>query len=808
MGRLKTPDLPSSGQPDGEHSMSEKVSERMISSYVTHGEAYESLQLNTRLLITGTYSALRSGEEFYIMAPFLIPSSSRITGSCLKFRGHLKVTHGGLLRNSGIPDNGNIWGIGGLVIGTNNVRGFSTTISLAKRNSKETSLELPEETKPAGLVELDKLTAANLADINKVNVKVINIVADTSILKMAYARIKSEPGNMTPGVDDVTLDGINNQWFENVSKSLKTGAYQFKPARRVEIPKPQGGTRPLGVASPRDKIIQEAMRLVLEAIFEPSFSTHSHGFRPSRGCHTALKEIKNTFSAMNWFIEGDISKCFDSFDHNILIEALQERITDQVFMDLIRKALKAGYVFQGNLFQPELGTPQGSIISPILCNVLMHKFDEWVMNKREEFDKGTRRRTNPEWKRLTRSGDIKTAHKLHIPSGMANDPDYKRLKYVRYADDFIIGIIGPKEDSIRIRTEAMEFLKETLKLNLNMDKTKITHATEDKAMFLGTLIRITPADKRPYRTVERGGQIYTMRPKTRVQLMIPIDRLVKKLSLKGLARPDGEPKRWTRMIVFDDAHIINHMRSVYRGLANYYSFADNYGAMGRIYYIIKYSCMLTLVSKHKLRTKKQGFKKYGKDIEIRKDDKLIASFPNEKFANKKIFHDNYISPFTRLDRLAKAYFRTTTRLDSQCIVCNNTENLEMHHVKHIRKATEKIVKDHWTRLMSHMNRKQVPVCRKCHDKIHQGIYDGVAIRLLAELKAKKEINSYFIPRDSASTDTRDVKTILTNKTDARDSFREYLDSSPSDFDLGRMAIEQGIRPGGGQNPPHFKDISS
>lgn len=635
LGRLKTPDLPSSGQPNGEHSISGKVSERMVSSYVTHGEANESLQLITRLLITDTSSVLRTGEEFYIMAPLLIPSSSRITGSCLKIRGHLKVTHGGLLRNSGIPDNGNIWGIGGPVLGTNSVRGFSTTTTfLAKKGSKGTSLGPSEGTKPAGLVELDKLTSANLADTGKVNVKVINIVADTSILKMAYAKIKSEPGNMTPGVDEITLDGISNQWFENISKSLKTGAFQFKPARRVEIPKPQGGTRP--VASPRDKVVQEAMRLVLEAIFEPSFSTHSHGFRPSRGCHTALKEIKNTFSAMNWFIEGDISKCFDSFDHDILIQSLQERITDQVFMDLIRKALKACYVFQGNLFQPGIGTPQGSIISPILCNILMDKFDEWIMNKRIEFDKGTRKRTNPEWKRLTRSGDIKTVHKLHIQARMAKDLNYKRLKYVRYADDFIIGIIGSKEDSIKIRTEVMGFLKEALKLNLNVDKTKITHATEDKALFLGTLIRITPADKRPYRTVESRGRIYVMRPKTRVQLMIPIDRLVKKLSLKGIARPDGEPKRWTRMIVFDDAHIINHMRSIYRGLANYYSFADNFGAMGRIYYIIKYSCMLTLVSKHKLGTKKQGFKKYGKDIEIKKDDKIIANFPNEKFANKKI----------------------------------------------------------------------------------------------------------------------------------------------------------------------------
>lgn len=151
----------------------------------------------------------------------------------------------------------------------------------------------------------------------------------------------------------------------------------------------------MGIASPRDKIVQGAMLLILEAIFEPSFLTHSHGFRPNKGCHTALKEVKNTFTAVNWFIEGDISKCFDTFDHKLLVQIISQRITDKSFIDLLHKALKAGYMFQGQFYSPNIGTPQGSIISPILCNILLHHLDEFVLDIQKNFTIGTRRKTNP-----------------------------------------------------------------------------------------------------------------------------------------------------------------------------------------------------------------------------------------------------------------------------------------------------------------------------------------------------------------------------------------------------------------------------
>lgn len=226
-------------------------------------------------------------------------------GSSLKIGGHLSRTIGGILRNSGTPESGNTWGVGGSAVGMMHLRCIERTIhhssSLPPRERSKGARALSSSvTIPAGVARLEKLIKDNLDNRGLVNDHVIEIVAATDVLKMAYAKIKSKPGNMTPGVDPETFDGMMaRSAIEQLSKDLRTGAFQFKPARRVEIPKANGRTRPLGVASPRDKIIQEAMRMILEAVYEPVFSIHSHGFRPKRSCHTALREIKNTFTAMN-----------------------------------------------------------------------------------------------------------------------------------------------------------------------------------------------------------------------------------------------------------------------------------------------------------------------------------------------------------------------------------------------------------------------------------------------------------------------------------------------------------------------------
>jgi len=698
---LKASTLASPGQPGGENSMVEKLFERISASYGSYGEDNKSLQPFTLVLVPGTiprlnFNLLRCyhllGPLFYVKIKGLIWSDGQVAVSNPKEGRHLRESIGEQYWNSGSPDGLKPRGDGGLIV-TRKVQSKSLQSILVKGSrgiSTKVSL-------PAGFEKLGNLRVLNTKDTTFINTKTLDLLSDTDVLIAAYTKLKSSPGNMTPGTDSETLDGINMSWFENLKKELRTNAFQFRPARRLEIPKPNGkGTRPLGIASPRDKIVQGTMLLILEAIFEPTFLTHAHGFRPGKGCHTALKEVKGTFSSVNWIIEGDISKCFDTFDHKLLVHLISQRITDKGFIDLLHKALKAGYMYQGKFFSPNIGTPQGSIVSPILCNILLHGLDNFVLNLQKDFEIGTRRKTNPLWTKLTRAGRIKEVHDRNISSRIHSDPNYKRLKYVRYADDFLIGIIGSKADCLMVREKIHDFLVKDLKLELNLDKTKITNAREDVAHFLGTDISITPLDNRPLRLVSRGNSTYRMRSNTRPLLMAPIKKLVNKLTEKGFARAGGNPTRSARFLHFENHQIVNHFKQIWLGLSLYYSFADNYGSLGRIHYILKYSCVLTLASKLKLKTAKKVFTKFGTDLSIRdRDNHIIATFPQASLTKPKKFNLTKISdihPIARLEKLARATFRSKSALSNPCTVFGSLENIEMHHVR--RAALKRFQQSH------------------------------------------------------------------------------------------------------------------
>jgi len=724
---LKASTLASPGQLDGDNSMVEKLFERITASYSSYGEDNTSLQLSMLVGVSGSlFRIYNSFIEYHLMGLLfcvkildLIWSDGQVAISNPKERRHLREPIGGQYKNSGSPDRRKSWGDGGLVLASYNMgKPLLALVKESRYISTKASL-------PAGFDNLRKLSKLNYQDRSLVNTKVLDLLCDTDILIAAYTKIKSSPGNMSPGTDLETLDGINIKWFDNLKKAIRTNAFQFRPARRIEIPKLNGkGTRPLGIASPRDKIVLSAMLLVLEAIFEPSFITHAHGFRPGKSCHTALKEIKQTFSSVNWFLEGDISKCFDTFDHKLLVHLVSKRINDKGFKDLLHKALKAGYLFQGQLFSPDIGTPQGSIVSPILCNILLHGLDEFVLDLQSKFEIGKRRKINPIWRKLTRQGRINEVHEKNIGSRLHIDPNYKRLKYVRYADDFLIGVIGNKNDCMEIRDKIHNYLQNALKLNLNLDKTVITHARNSKAHFLGTDISITPLDKRPLRLVNRGLSSYRMKSVTKPLLMAPIKKLVLKLTERGFAKNGGKPTYLARMLHFETNQIVKHFWQIWLGLSTFYSFTDNYGTLGRIHYILKYSCVLTLASKLKLKTAKRVFAKYGRDILIRdNNNKVIASFPDVTLAKPNKFYITEITninPIARLEKLAKSTFRSRAVLDSICTICDTSENIEMHHVRKLRDSSKAIKKDYLTSMMSRMNRKQIPMCRSCHIKYHKG----------------------------------------------------------------------------------------
>jgi len=638
---LKATTLASLGQLNGENSTVVKLSERMSASYGSHGEDNKSLQLSTLVLtpdvLVNKLYLLASwlhflGQVFYVEVLILIWSSGRVARSNLKERRHLKEPIGGQNKNSGSPDGQKLWGDGGLILAR--VGKFNPTLVKGSRCIST------KESIPAGFDKLGKLRELNSQNTSIVNTKILNLMCDTNILIGTYTKLKSTPGNRIPGVHKEKLDGINLAWFENLKKELHTNQFQFRPARRLEIHKLNGKcTRPLGIASSREKIVQGAILLVLEAIFEPSFLQHSHGYgygyHPNRGCHSALEEVKQTFTAVNWFIEGDISKAFETFDQKLLISLVSKRIKDKGFMDLLHKALRAGYLLQGQNFSPELGIPQGSIISPILCNILLHGLDEYVLSLKENFNIGTRSKTNPERKNLTRVGNILEVHNKKIGSCLHKETSYKRLVYVRYGDKFLLGIIGSLADCKIIRDKIFFFLHNELKLNLNLDNSKITHAKFDSAHFLGTDIRMTPLHKKPSRLIIRVNSRYQSKLGTRPQLLAPINNIVNKLVEKGFAKPGGKPTRVTRMIPFETHQIVNQLNLMWRGISNYYSFADNYGKMGRIYYILKYSCVLTLASKLRLFTANKVFAKLGKDTNILMNNKIVASFPVPSFAKPK-----------------------------------------------------------------------------------------------------------------------------------------------------------------------------
>ena len=725
---LKAPTSASQGQLGGENSMVGKPSEKMLASYGSQGEVNEALQLSTLVTIPDTLAYLLkfsnnlvwhhiTGLLFYVETAGLIWSYGQVAISNPKERGHLKDTNGGQYRNSGSPDGRKFWGDGGSVVARAYLAKGSRVIS--------TKASLP-----AGFEKLGKLREVNTKNTLHINTKILDLMTDTDILIAAYTKLNSSPGNITPVTDSETLDSFNKGWFDKLKKDLRTNAFQFRPASRIEIPTASGiGTLPLSIEAPRDKNVQGAMLLVLEAIFEPQFTKHSHGFRPGRSCHSALGEIKRTFTAVNWILEGDISKCFDSFEHKLLIHLVSKRINDKGFIDLMHKALRAGYLFQSHYFSPELGRPPGSNLSPILCNVLLHGLDEFILDLKNKFEVGTRRKAKPLWRKLTRAVQLDLVQYNPISSRLHIDQSYKRLRYVRYADDFLIGVIGSKDDCIEIREKIHAFLMEELKLNLNLEKTKITHARKEAAHFLGTDIRINPLDKRPLRLVRRGTQRFKMRYNTPPLLQAPVTKLVNKLMEKGFAKSGGKPTGCGRWIHFETHQIVKSFFQIWLGIRAYYSFAYNHLALGRIFYVLKFSCALTLALKLKLRTAKKVFTKFGKDITIR-DGKgqILASFQYESVAKTRKFSNSVftkLNPMARQEKLAMAVFRSNSVLDSPCKICGATESIEMHHGRKLRDSSRAIKKDFLTSMLARMNRKLVPICKSCHSGYHKGLIQNV-----------------------------------------------------------------------------------
>jgi group II intron reverse transcriptase/maturase len=652
-------------------------------------------------------------------------STPLIIGNCRSNKDKLpqrsKATLLEKKRTMGNPKGPKFYGFGGLVV------------DASRRRPRICFYSSFSNIKPNGSVILKELREVNSQPV--VNTKIIHVIADLEILILAYETIKSSPGNMPPGDDGKTLDGISLSNLEKISSKLKAGKFTFSPARRVYILKrDKNELRPLEVVSPKDKIVQTAMLMVLESIFEPSFVKTSHGFRPGKGCHTALEMVKHSFSNVNWVIEGDISKCYDTIDHSLLLNLLKKRINCDKTISLIKKSLRNPYKDNRQLVYPKIGTFQDSPLSPLLCNIVLHELDVFIDNLKKDFDKGVRKRKTPLYRKiqyqlgydskLSSLKKRKLANNLRsLVSKDVKDPDFRRLQYVRYADDFLIGVIGKRCETVEVRLLVKNFLLDTLYLTLNLDKTHITHFNRQGVNFLGTSLRGNQETEKKVHFSLRNQKRLKVRSTSRTRLEAPLITLFKKGLDNGFFKRTSEdrfvPTFCGRLINLDHADIIRFYNQKIREILNYYSFVDNKESLGQFVHGLKHSCALTLALKLKFRHRAKVFKRFGSTLRC-PETKVELHIP-KSFRRDQKFFINPEDPRVIMERKWNNKF-TRTNLFKSCLVCGKFPS-EMHHLRQIKDLKSKYRQgniDFWKLQLAVINRKQISLCKEHHVSLHKG----------------------------------------------------------------------------------------
>ena len=548
---------------------------------------------------------------------------------------------------------------------------------------------------------------------------------------LAYGRLYSNKGALTPGADGETADGMTLAKIGRIIEALRHERFRFTPARRVYIPKKNGKTRPLGLPSWSGKLVGEVMRLLLEAYYEPQFSARSHGFRPGRGCHTALREVVRRWSGTTWFIEGDIAQCFDRLDHSVMLGILGSKIHDNRFLRLVRNMLEAGYLEDWKWNATLSGTPQGGVLSPILSNIYLDRLDKFAETVLiPEYTRGRRRAKNPAWvstigaaRRARDRGDRATARELRkqalsMPSVMPDDPGFRRLRYSRYADDHLLGFTGPKSEAEQIKTRLAQFLRDELKLELSQDKTLVTHARTQAAKYLGYEITVQHADRKLTRGMRSANGIIALR--------------VPRSVIKAKRAPyysRGKPAARPRMINDSDYQIVAAYGAEYRGLVNYYLLATDVWRLDHVRWVMATSLLKTLARKHATTVAKMAAR-YGttiatphgprKCLQARAErtgrPPLIATFGETPLKRAK---NAVITDRTPLPAPLRRYELINRLLAGRCEMCGHTGSVEAHHVgklAHLSKPGKE--QPAWARLMAGNRRKTLIVCTPCHQAIH------------------------------------------------------------------------------------------
>lgn len=599
---------------------------------------------------------------------------------------------------------------------------------------------------------IKRLTA--ISEITKTGKKInglFRLMENPVIWKQAYSNIYANNGAITKGIDNVTLDGFSEERINQIIEQLKNGAYHFKPVRRTYIPKKNGKQRALGIPNGNDKLVQEVMRIILNQIYEPIFSNLSHGFRENRSCHTALTQVKQTWTGAKWMIEMDIEGFFDNIDHEVMMTILRKKIDDKRFLALIAEVLKAGYMEDWKFNGTYSGTPQGGIISPILANIYLNELDSYVEELMKEFNLGDKRRINPDYqlvhgrieglrKKYRKIKDTATAEELaeisrqirvlseerkKIPFGDQSDPNYKRLRYSRYADDFILGVIGSKADAVRVSENIRGFITEKLNLQIAEDKFAIRHAS-DGVNYLGFRV-ISYSGKRCLRLKNSGTYTVQRTTKERIQLIIPDEKLVAFACKNGYGDlyrhiPASRPM----LTCNDDSSIIEAYNAELRGIVNYYCIGNSPARkLEPLVSLARTSCAMTLAHRHRSTTSKiisemrQPNGEWIRTVHGANKDYKFRLY-RLKTDMKKCSPLNYQEDIIGNMPTAFIYGKTDViqRLEANtCELCGSHEKVEVHHV---RKLKDLQGKEYWEQVMLAKRRKTLCLCSKCHHKLHNG----------------------------------------------------------------------------------------
>ena len=550
---------------------------------------------------------------------------------------------------------------------------------------------------------------------------------------LAHGRIYSNHGAMTPGSTQETADGMSMEKIEGIIDALRHERYRFSPVRRTYVPKRNGKLRPLGLPTWSDKLVGEVMRLLLEAYYEPQFSDRSHGFRPGRGCHTALREVADHWTGTTWFIEGDISDCFGSLDHSVLLKILAEKIHDNRFLRLMRNMLQAGYLEDWNWNATLSGCPQGGVISPVLSNIYLHTLDEYVETVLiPQHTQGVCRKRNPAYVRVKsrlayarRCGDRVKARELRrqlrrLPVGDPQDPGYRRLRYSRYADDHLLGFIGPKAEAEAIKEQLARFLRDELALELNAGKTLITHARTRAARYLGYEIIVQHGDSKI-----TGGQRSV---NGKVALRVPLDVIKAK---RAPYLRHGKPWHRTAMQNLDDYDIVKVYGAEYRGIVQYYLLANDVWRLKALRWDAQTSMLKTLAAKHQSSVVKMAAKHTAKistphglrtcfeaRVERNGRQPLVARFGGIPLKRNRdaVLTDRVPGRVTYPRKEL-----TTRLLRSRCELCERTGRVLVHQVRKLASLGEpETGQSAWAALMTRKRRKTLVVCHPCHEVIHDG----------------------------------------------------------------------------------------